>query len=134
MVISFWAVLVCAVVAMIIGMLWHSKALFGNRYMQAIGADTNMPPEKMKEIQSKMWQLYITQFILAILQAWVLAVFIKIGSSAIFIWAGFVMPTLAGQWMWSARPRKLAWTGFLISAGYNLILFFVFGLILKAWM
>ncbi len=134
MVISFWAVIVCAIAAMVLGMVWHSKALFGSRYMKAIGADMNMPPEKMAEINKKMWQLYVTQFILAALQAWILANFLWIGvANAIWIWAGFIMPTLAGQWMWSARPRKDAWTGFLISAGYNLVLFIAFGLILRAW-
>lgn len=133
--VNFWAILVCAIAAMIIGALWHSKLLFGNLYMKAIGGDMNMPPEKMAEIQKKMWQLYMTQFILVLFQAWVLAYFLWVGvASVLWIWAGFLMPTLAGQWMWSARPRKLAWTGFLISAGYNLALFVVFGLILQAWM
>ena len=135
MVISFWAVIVCAVAAMVLGMIWHSKALFGNKYMKALGADMNMSPEKMAEIQKKMWQLYIVQFLLVMLQAWVLAQFLWVGvANALWIWVGFIMPTIAGATMWSARPRKDAWTIFLISAGYSLVLFIMFGLILKAWM
>lgn len=138
--VSWLAVLICAVAAMIIGMAWHSQALFGPTYMKAIGADPNMPAEKMREIQKKMWQLYITQFALVILQVYVLWHYI-IGavqtmtpiSNVIWIWLGFVIPTLAGQWMWSARPRAWAWKGFLISAGYNLVLFIVFSLIINAF-
>lgn len=126
---------------MVVGMLWHSQMLFGNMYMKAIGADMNMPKEKMAEIQKKMWQLYITQFILSILQVYVLWHYLVGAAGAMtplsnvfWIWLGFLMPTVAGQWMWSARPRKDAWSGFFISAGHNLVLFIVFALILKAFM
>lgn len=139
--INWLAIVLCGIVAMIIGMLWHSKVLFGPTYMKAIGADPNMPKEKMAEIQKKMWQLYLAQFVLVLLQVWVLWYYIMGAiqvmspiSNAFWIWLGFVLPTLAGQWMWSARPRKWAWKGFLISAGYNLVLFIVFALILGAWM
>lgn len=137
---NFLAILACGVVAMIVGMVWHSKALFGDKYMKAIGADTNMSPEKMKEIQKDMWQLYVTQFALALFQAYVLSGYIisepGVGGSlnAVWIWAGFVMPTIAGAAMWSARPRKMAWQIFLISSGYQLVVLILFGMILKAWM
>lgn len=139
--VNWLAVVVCGVAAMMLGMIWHSQALFGTMYMKAIGGDMNMPPEKMKEIQKKMWQLYITQFILSLLTAYVLFYYI-VGaidsisalSNALWIWLGFIMPTIAGQWMWSARPRNDAWTGFLISAGYSLALFVIFAVIIKAMM
>lgn len=139
--VNWLAILVCGVAAMVVGMVWHSRALFGNTYMKAIGADTNMSPEKMAEIQKKMWQLYILQFVLVVFQVYVLFHYV-VGASdvmtpmsnAIWIWAGFVMPTVAGAWMWSARPRAWAWKGFWISAGYNLVLFLVFAVILKAMM
>ena len=138
--INVLAVVACGVVSLILGFLWYSQMLFGNIYMKSIGADINMPVEKMKEIQAKMWQLYITQFLLAVFQAFVLSHYISGWSdgtgleNALWIWAAFVMPTVAGAWMWSARPRRDAWNAFLISAGYQLVLFVLFGLILKAWM
>ncbi len=139
--VNWLAIIVCGVAAMVIGMIWHSQALFGHMYMKALGADMNMSPEKIKEIQKKMWSLYITQFVLVLLQAYVLFHYI-VGaadvmtpvSNALWIWLGFVLPTVAGASMWSARPRKDAWTIFLISAGYNLALFIVFALIIGAWM
>lgn len=138
--INLLAVVVCGVVSLILGFLWYSQMLFGNIYMKSIGADMNMPAEKMKEIQKKMWQLYIAQFLLAAFQAFVLSHYISGWAdgtgleNALWIWAAFVMPTVAGAWMWSARPRRDAWNAFLISAGYQLVLFVLFGLILKAWM
>jgi hypothetical protein len=138
--INLVSVLVCAVAAMVIGMIWHNPKVFGNTYMKALGGDTNITPEKMKEIQKKMWQLYLTQFFLVFLEAWILANYavaiptVSATTTALWLWAGFVMPTIAGNWMWNPRPRTWAWKGFLISAGYNLVLFMAFSIILGAWM
>lgn len=137
--INLLAVLVCGVAAMIVGSLWHSKMLFGDAFIKASGMDIGMTPEKMAEIQKKMWQLYATQFILALLQAYVLAIYVTNWTSvsgisnALLIWLGFVMPVVAGSCMWSSRPRKDAWKVFFISAGYQLVLFVVFGFILSIW-
>lgn len=137
---SIVSVLVCGVAAMVVGMIWHNPKVFGNLYMKALGGDTNMPPEKMKEIQKKMWQIYVTQFILVLVQAFILMNFFMAWPQAravvlaLWIWLGFILPTVAGAWMWNPRPRKLAWQGFLISAGYNLVIMVVFSLILRAWM
>ncbi|MEZ4114202.1 MAG: DUF1761 domain-containing protein [Candidatus Paceibacterota bacterium] len=55
-------------------------------------------------------------------------------TNAFWIWAGFVMPTLAGSALWSARPRKDAWKIFFITSGYQFLLFMIFASIIKAWM
>ena len=134
------AAIVCSVGSMILGMIWHSQSLFGRTYMKALGADMNMPPEKMKEIQKKMWQILLTQFLLTVFQVWVLWFYVlgpidmmSTVASTVWIWAGFVMPTIAGASLWSARPRKDAWKIFWISAGYQLVNFIMFGLVLKFW-
>ncbi len=99
---DFLPILICGIAAMVVGMVWHSPALFGKTFMKALGADMNMSPEKMKEIQKKMWQLYVTQFVLVLFQAFVLSIYINGSihvmsplSSSIWIWAGFVLPTIA---------------------------------------
>jgi hypothetical protein len=137
--INYLAVLVCGVASMVIGSLWHSKLLFGDCFIKASGMDIGMTPEKMAVIQKKMWQLYLTQFLLSLLQAFILAQYIAGWeeasgvTNALWIWLGFIMPTVAGSSMWSSRPRKDAWKVFLISAGYQLVLFVVFGFILGSW-
>ncbi len=138
---NFLMLAVCGVVSLVLGMVWYSQKAFGNSYMKALGADTNISPEKMKEIQKKMWQLLLTQFVLTMFQVWVLAVYINSSitvitpvANALWIWAGFVMPTIAGSALWSARPRKDAWKIFFITSGYNLVLFILFAVIIKAWM
>lgn len=137
--INYLAVLVCAVLSLVLGMIWYGKALFGNVFAKAIGMDMNMPPELMKEKQKGMWKLLFGQFILTFFQAWVLSGYIYGWEEAsgvensLWIFGAFVMPTIAGQLMWSNHSKKNAWTLFWISFGYQLILFVLFGLILDMW-
>ncbi len=141
--VNYIAILVCAVVGMIIGTLWHSKLLFGPAFMEAAGMDMNMSPEKMKEIQKKMWQLYLAQFVMLVVELYVLAHYVTAVSplpgvvggltTAFWIWIGFMVPIIGGNAMWSARPRKMAWRLFFISAGYQLVCVLIFGAILGAW-
>jgi hypothetical protein len=49
------------------------------------------------------------------------------------IWLAFVMPTVAGSSMWNANSNKIKWAQFYIQAGYQLVLFLVFGALLIAW-
>lgn len=139
--IQFLPVLVCAVASMIIGMLWYGPMLFGKAWARIIKADPDCmtDPIKRKEANKKAMPLYFIQFVLALFQIWVLAHFIQGWSdasafaSALWIWAGFVMPTVAGACMWSNDTRKEAWQKFFITAGYQLVIFIVFAFILSSW-
>ncbi len=136
--INYWAVLVCAVLAMVIGHVWHGP-LFGKKFMQAMGFVMPTDPAAMKEAMKGMWKMYVSQFILVLFQVYVLVHYIlgwKEASgvtNALWIWAGFVIPTMAGLYMWSNKSKKDKWTLFLIGAGYQLVLFVVFGFILGSW-
>lgn len=139
--ISFLPVLVCAVVSMIIGMIWYGPMLFGKTWARLIKADPDCmtDPVKRKEANKKAIPLYLIQFVLALFQVWVLAHFIQGWSdtsplvASLWIWAGFIMPMAAGGAMWGGDNKKDAWQRFFITAGFNLVLFIVFALILSAW-
>jgi hypothetical protein len=53
--------------------------------------------------------------------------------NALWIWAAFVIPTVAGAAMWNNDSAKISWARFLIQGGYQLVLFVMFGLILGYW-
>jgi hypothetical protein len=95
-----------------------------------------MDMEKRKEMQKAAGPLYVVQFILALFQVWVLSMVIANWTSvsgleaALWVWAAFVMPIVAGGAMWNNDSKKVAWTRFLLQGGYQLILFVIFGLIL----
>ena len=133
------AVAVCAVLAMVLGFIWYGP-LFGKRWMKATGMDT-MDPIKQKEMQKKSMPLYLVQFALALFQAFVLAWYVGTLNSissgvhtAFSIWLAFIIPTLASSVMWTADNGKVKWTKFVLQAGYQLALFFIFGTILGMWM
>lgn len=137
MTINYLAVLVCGVLAMVLGFVWYGP-LFGKKWLQVIGA-TELDLQKRKEMQKRAMPLYAVTFVLALFQAYVLAHYIQGWQdasgveNAIWIWAAFIMPTVAGASMWNNDSATVSWTRFLLQAGYNLVLFSVFGLVLGMW-
>ncbi len=136
-IINYWAVLACGIVSMVLGFVWYGP-LFGKKWMEICGT-TAQDLERRKEMQKKAGPLYAVQFVLTLLQAWVLAWFIgflmQSGQSggvhtAFAIWLAFLMPTVAAGAMWNADAGKVKWAKFLLQAGYYLVLFLIFGLIL----
>jgi hypothetical protein len=135
--INYLAVLACGIVSMIIGFVWYGP-LFGKLWIKVIGA-TEMDLAARKEMQKKAMPLYGISFVLALFQAYVLAHYIQGWAeasgleNALWIWAAFIVPTVAGASMWNNDSRKIAWTRFWLQAGYYLVLFVVFALILSYW-
>ncbi len=137
---NYLAIIVCAIAAMIIGMVWHSKALFGKAWMQVMGVDPNMTDEQMKEASKGMVWTYIAQFILSLIEAFILALFVMMAATigmgimtAAWIFVGFMLPIIGGAALWSGKPKKLAWKMFGISAGFHLVTIIVYSVILTAW-
>ncbi|MEK7113248.1 MAG: DUF1761 domain-containing protein [Patescibacteria group bacterium] len=135
--INYWAVLVCGVLAMGLGALWYGP-LFGKKWMEIVGANASDMVARA-EMQKNVWKLYVTNFVLVLFQAWVLAYYIggwtdaSGVTNALWIWAGFIMPTIAAGAMWNNDNAKVSWSRFLIQSGYQLVIFVIFGLVLGAW-
>ncbi len=137
--VNIWAVLVIGVIYMVLGFIWYGP-LFGKTWARIIGMDhSQMTPETKKAMQKKMGPVYILNFILTLVTVYILALFIQLGirgggiGTALWIWLGFIMPTVAGYAIWSGKPRKLAWQMFFVSAAYQLITIVIAGAILAAW-
>jgi Protein of unknown function (DUF1761) len=135
--ISYLMVVVCAVLSMIVGSVWYGP-LFGKKWMEICGVDpTNL--DAIKQMQKEAMPLYGIQFVLSLLQLYILAHFVQGWSeasgieSAVWMWLGFVMPTVAGSAMWNNSPNRLKWASFLIQAGYQLVMFVIYGYILGMW-
>jgi len=90
-------------------------------------------------MQKRAGPLYIVQFLLSFFQAYVLAHYIAAWQdasgveNALWIWAAFIIPTVAAGAMWNSDSSRVSWARFWIQAGYYLILFVLFGLILSMW-
>lgn len=135
--INYYAVLTCGVVSMVLGGVWYG-AIFGKKWSKIIGADKNDKARNV-ELQKSMGVLYLIQFLLTLFQAYVLAYYINGWKEAsglegsLWIFFAFVMPTIAGFSMWNNYSKKIAIERFLIQAGYQFVLFTLFGLILGFW-
>lgn len=136
-VINYWAVLVCGVIAMFVGYLWYGP-LFGKKWLEIIGANAQDLAAREK-MQKSAGKLYVVQFVLVLFQVWVLAYFIQGWqevsgvANALWIWAAFIMPTVAAASMWNNDSARVSWARFLLQTGYQLVVFVIFGLILAAW-
>ncbi len=135
--VNYWAIATGAVLSMVIGAIWYGP-IFGKKWIEITGVDPN-DKEAMKKMQKSAGPLYAVQFFLTLFQVLVLAHLVADTQLAggversLWIWAAFVIPTLAGAVMWTAEPGRLKWARFLIQGGYQLILFIVFGLLLQFW-
>lgn len=134
--INYGVVVACAVVAMIIGMVWYGP-IFGKCWMKLNGVDPNDEAAKNK-MKEGMWVTMATQMAATLFLVWVLYIYLveaademTMMSNAIWIWAGFVVPTLASTVLWTTESTKHKWCRFGIQAGYNFILFVVFALIIQ---
>jgi hypothetical protein len=135
--INLWVVIVGAVLSMVIGFIWYGP-LFGRIWMKIEGANPN-DVEDRKKMQKGAGPLYAIQFLLSLVQVYIITL-INTGlplsasiHSAILLWFGFSLPLVAGNAMWNNKPRKVKWTQFLIQAGYQLILFIAFGILIAVW-
>lgn len=135
--ISLLAVGICAVLSMVVGAIWYGP-LFGKKWMEIVGVKPE-DIERRKEMQKSAGPLYVIQFLLTLMQVYILAYFVNAWTyapavrTALFIWLGFVMPTIAGSSMWTNDSRRIVWARFLIQSGYQLILFIIFGAVLSFW-
>jgi hypothetical protein len=135
--INYWAIVVCGVLAMVVGFIWYGP-LFGRLWMRLSGANPD-DLAKRKEMQKAAGPLYVLHFVLVLFQAYVLAHYIAGWTdasgveNALWIWAAFVMPTIAGTSMWTNDSTKVKWTKFLLQAGYQLVMFVIFGFTLGMW-
>ena len=137
MVVNYWAIASGAVLSMVIGAIWYGP-LFGKKWMEIVGVNPE-DSEARKKMQKSAGPLYAVQFLLTLFQVFILAHLVadtKIAGGlerSLWIWAAFVIPTLAGAVMWTNEIRKLKWARLLIQGGYQLVLFTMFGLLLQFW-
>ena len=135
--VNYWAIASGAVLSMIIGAIWYGP-LFGKKWMEIVGVNP-ADLEARKKMQKTAGPLYAVQFILTLFQVLVLAHLVAdtklVGGleRSLWIWAAFIIPTLAGGVMWTTESSKLKWARFLIQGGYQLVMFIVFGLLLQFW-
>ncbi|MES2225746.1 MAG: DUF1761 domain-containing protein [Patescibacteria group bacterium] len=138
-IINYWAVLLAAIAAFVLGGLWFGP-FFGKTWMKLAGI--HMPHEMTKAMRSSMMRSYAVVAIFSLVMATVLAhllfymnIFTGVYgvdtgvTTAIWCWLGFVVPATLGSVLWEGR----SWKYWFIVAGYWLVAMIIAGIILAAW-
>ena len=127
--INYWAVIVSALTAFIIGGLWYSL-LFEKSWMK----ENNFDEESLKK--GNMGMIFGGAFIFSLIISFVLALILgpdrnaMIGASTGFMASLFWVATAMGiTYLFERKSMKL----FLINAGYHVITFTLIGFILGIW-
>lgn len=125
--INLLAVAAAGVAHMVVGLVWFSRRLFGDVWMELTGRDLT---------PARAWLPVAAVGHLAI--AFVLAIFIGATGATtllggvvvgVLVWLGFVVTLEIGELVWEKIPLKL----FLVRIGNHLVALSVAGAILGAW-
>jgi hypothetical protein len=128
---NFWAVLVAASSAFIVGWLWYGP-LFGKQWMKLNG----FSKEDLMEGGMSMPLIMIINYIATAMAAVAIAMFIGAEATAAFgIFAGLM---IAIFWIGTSRLNDVLyerkpWGLFFINTGYNVAIYAIMGAVLGAW-
>lgn len=137
-------IIIMAIIALILGMLWYGPLMFGKIWMKINGVmdrhGTMLISEgEMKQKQREAGPLYAIQFILSVVTLIALEYLIKSStgmggiSIALLVWIGFIVPVQAGEAMWNSLSNDYKFKKFLVGAGYQLILMIIAGYVLSVF-
>lgn len=133
--IKYPAVLVATLVHYILGGLWYSPILFGNKFLEYI----NWSPEKLQQVQNESHgkELAIA-FVMSLVLVYILAHFVQYTKAtsalggiqtAFWLWLGFVVTTQVPTVIFEGRSFGL----FAINVAYQLVGCSLAGVILAVW-
>lgn len=133
--INYWAVLVSAVAAMVVGGVWYGP-IFGKMYGRIMGWDARSKEEQAEMMKSAKWN-YVLQFIASVVMFYTLSVVISamgmatlMGGieTALLLWFGFVVTLAYGNTLWGGK-KAIFW----LSIGNMLITLLIAGAIIGGW-
>ncbi len=131
--INYWAVIVAAVVAFVMGGLWYSPLLFGKAWAKLRGMDTAeapgiqmRPPEILAEfIRGLIVAAVLAGFVVHLgVVTWVSAIYLGLA-----VWIGFQATSIVGSVIHEHYPWKL----YAIHTGDALTKTLVMSVILGVW-
>ena len=130
--INYWAVLVAALAAMVLGFLWYGP-LFGKVWMNLM----NFKKEDMKKTKN-MGLRYFGMVVSTLVMAYVLSHFVDYaGANSVstglilgfWIWLGFFATKSLGMVLWENKSFKL----YVLITAYDLVSFLIMSVILAVW-
>ncbi|HEY6230028.1 MAG TPA: DUF1761 domain-containing protein [Pyrinomonadaceae bacterium] len=133
--IKYPAVIVATVLHFILGGLWYSPLLFGNKFLQIIA----WTPQQLAAMEAKgPAKELIIAFVTSLVLVYILAHFVQYTKAttamagiqtAFWLWLGFIATTNIATVLFEQRPLGL----YLINVGYQLVACVIAGAILAVW-
>lgn len=134
MLMNLLALFGAALAGMILGVAWYSKMLFGKQWMALSGAKEE---KILKNKQSAINKTYFLGFLMLLLEAFVLRLFIvfidvqslhQAAALGFWAWLGFVVPSLMNNVLYEQKSFKL----FVLNAGYQLVAIVLMAVVIAA--
>jgi hypothetical protein len=133
--IKYPAVIVATLVHYILGGLWYSPLLFGNKFIELI----NWTPEKLRQVQNESHTRELAiAFLMSLILVYILAHFVQYTKAtnalggiqtAFWLWLGFVVTTQVPTVIFEGRSFGL----FAINVAYQFVGCSLAGIILAVW-
>jgi len=133
--IKYPAVIVATLVHYILGGLWYSPLLFGNKFIQLV----DWTPEQLRQVESQSHAKELAlAFVMSLVLVYILAHFVQYTKAtsalggiqtAFWIWLGFVVTTQAPTVIFEGRSFGL----FAINVAYQFVGCALAGAILAIW-
>jgi len=129
--VNYLAVVVAAVVALVIGFIWYSPRVFGNRWMAYLGTT-------QAQLGNPGPTGIVVGVVASLLNAWVLAVLsLNLGGKTltdgvllgVLAWLGFMATITAAQISFEKKP----WGLWVLNNVHNLLVQVIMGAIVTAW-
>ncbi len=123
------------VISIVLGFIWYGP-LFGKAWMSYL----NTTPEEAKKMAGSMMMKrnYFLAFVGSVVTTFIMSKFVAYSNIndfvtgmifSVFMWIGFVVPTLMSNVLWEKKPWKI----FMIGAIYYLILLALIGGMVAVW-
>lgn len=136
--INLFAVLVASVLDFIVGFIWYGP-IFGSLWGKMHGFD-KLTKAVQQKMMKEMGPLYGVQFAMTVLTNFILAIFISYVPAwnayalAVFLWLGFVIPTLASGVIFGGTQPKWMLKKFMVQAGASLVCLEVAAIVIRLFM
>lgn len=133
--INYAAVFVSAFIYWVLGGIWYSPLLFGNKFIQIM----RWSPEQIARIQAEGAGVQLAlAFVGSLVAAYVLAHLVRYtnaesatdgAKTGLWLWLGFIVTSNLNTVFFESRPLGL----YLINIGYHLVALLAMGALLAVW-
>lgn len=131
--ISYWAMVVCLVAAVLVSSVWYSPLLFGPKWMELSRLNAGDAVDTTMHAWKMLVDLVREFVVIYVLARFVNGLGIVNWKGALglgfWVWLGFPVQMLVGASLWDNKP----WMLDAIHAGDWLVKMMVFALILATW-